>query len=307
MTIIATWNVNSVRARLPRVLEWLDEFKPDIALLQELKATDETFPRLEIEDRGYNIEIHGQKNFNGVGILSKSPIEDVTRGLPNNEDDDQARYIEGFTAGLRVASIYLPNGNPTFVEGEFQDDGSPVLHEKYEYKLRWMECLHDHMAERLTLDEAIVFGGDYNIVPTDEDVHDAEGWANDALCLPQSRNRFRRLLHLGLTDAYRVIHQEPHKYSFLGLPTRGMAERFRRPDRSSAAVAPGDGPPEGLRYRPRPARQGKGIRSHPCLVRNRMSPQLREIIRFVTLGLAFGLVWATVQFVNGQIRDFSKS
>ena len=214
MTIIATWNVNSVRARLPRVLEWLDEFKPDIALLQELKATDETFPRLEIEDRGYNIEIHGQKNFNGVGILSKSPIEDVTRGLPNNEDDDQARYIEGFTAGLRVASIYLPNGNPTFVEGEFQDDGSPVLHEKYEYKLRWMECLHDHMAERLTLDEAIVFGGDYNIVPTDEDVHDAEGWANDALCLPQSRNRFRRLLHLGLTDAYRVFHQEPHKYSF---------------------------------------------------------------------------------------------
>ena len=101
MTIIATWNVNSVRARLPRVLEWLDEFKPDVALLQELKATDETFPRLEIEDRGYNIEIHGQKNFNGVGILSKTPIEDVTRGLPCNEDDDQARYIEGFTAGLR--------------------------------------------------------------------------------------------------------------------------------------------------------------------------------------------------------------
>ena len=214
MTIIATWNVNSVRARLPRVLEWLDEFKPDVALLQELKATDETFPRLEIEDRGYNIEIHGQKNFNGVGILSKSPIEDVSRGLPNNEDDEQARYIEGFTAGIRVASIYLPNGNPTFVEGEFQDDGIPVLHEKYEYKLRWMECLHDHMAERLTLDEAIVFGGDYNIVPTDEDVHDAEGWANDALCLPQSRNRYRRLLHLGLTDAYRVIHHEPHKYSF---------------------------------------------------------------------------------------------
>jgi exodeoxyribonuclease-3 len=201
VTVIATWNVNSIRARLPRVLEWLDEFEPDVALLQELKATDETFPRLEIEDRGYNLEIHGQKNFNGVGILSKSPIEDVTRGLPGNEDDDQARYIEGFTAGFRVASIYLPNGNP-------------APGEKYDYKLRWMECLCDHMRERLKLDEAIVFGGDYNIVPTDEDVHDPEGWAHDALCLPESRNRFRRMLYLGLTDAYRVIHKEPHKYSF---------------------------------------------------------------------------------------------
>ena len=132
LTVIATWNVNSVRARLPRVLEWLDEFEPDVALLQELKATDETFPWLEIEDRGYNVEIHGQKNFNGVGILSKSPIEDITRGLPNNTDDDQARYIEAFTAGFRVASIYLPNGNP-------------APGDKYDYKLHWMECLCNHM------------------------------------------------------------------------------------------------------------------------------------------------------------------
>jgi exodeoxyribonuclease-3 len=201
VTKIATWNVNSIRARLPRVLEWLDEFKPDVALLQEIKATDETFPALEIEDRGYNVEIHGQKNFNGVAILSKSPIEDVIRGLPGNEDDDQARYIEGFTCGLRVASIYLPNGNP-------------APGEKFDYKLRWMDCLHDHMQKTLALEEATVFGGDYNVIPTEEDVYDPSAWEDDALFRLESRNRFRRLLYLGLTDAYRVIHSEPHKYSF---------------------------------------------------------------------------------------------
>lgn len=198
---IATWNVNSIRARLPRVLEWLDEFMPDVALLQEIKATDETFPALEIEDRGYNVEIHGQKNFNGVAILSKSPIEDVIRGLPSNEDDNQARYIEGFTCGLRVASIYLPNGNP-------------VPGEKFNYKLRWMDCLHEHMQKTLALEEATVFGGDYNVIPTEEDVYDSSAWVDDALFRIESRNRFRRLLYLGLTDAYRVIHSEPHKYSF---------------------------------------------------------------------------------------------
>ena len=201
MTKIATWNVNSVRARLPRVLEWLDEFQPDIALLQEIKATDETFPRLEIEDRGYNVEIHGQKNFNGVAILSKSPIEDTIRGLPDNEDDDQARYIEAFTGGLRVASIYLPNGNP-------------APGEKFDYKLRWMDCLTEHMRKTLELEEACVFGGDYNVIPTEEDVYDASAWEDDALFRLESRKKFRSMIYLGLTDAYRVIHSEPHKYSF---------------------------------------------------------------------------------------------
>tara|TARA_Y100001970_G_scaffold282096_1_gene394240 strand:- start:2362 stop:3132 length:771 start_codon:yes stop_codon:yes gene_type:complete len=201
LTIIATWNVNSVRARLPRLLEWLDEFKPDVALLQEIKATEETFPRLEIEDRGYNVEIYGQKNFNGVALLSNSPIKDVIRGLPNNAEDHQARYIEGLTAGIRVASIYLPNGNP-------------VPGDKFDYKLRWMECLCEHMQDCLTPDKAIVFGGDYNIVPTPDDVHDPESWSNDALCRPESRNYFRRMLYLGLTDAYRVFHKGPHRYTF---------------------------------------------------------------------------------------------
>ena len=201
MTIIATWNVNSVRARLPRILEWLDGFKPDIALLQELKATEETFPKIEIEELGYHIEIHGQKGFNGVGILSKKPISNVVRGLPNNEADEQARYIEGTIDDLRVASIYLPNGNP-------------APGDKFDYKIQWMEHLHDHMKRVLKEPKAVIFGGDYNIVPADEDVHDPIGWADDALCLPESRNRFRRMLYLGLTDAYRVFHQEPHKYSF---------------------------------------------------------------------------------------------
>ncbi len=201
MVKIATWNVNSIRARLPRVLEWLESFRPDVVLLQEIKATDQTFPRMEIEDLGYNVEILGQKNFNGVAILSKSPIEDVIRGLPGNEADEQARYIEGFTAGVRVASIYLPNGNP-------------APGEKFDYKIGWMECLCEHVRERLTLDEAIVFGGDYNIIPSDDDVHDAEAWAGDALCRAEARNRYRRMIHLGLTDAFRVIHSEPHRYSF---------------------------------------------------------------------------------------------
>ena len=201
MLKIATWNVNSIRARLPRVLEWLDESSPDIALLQEVKATGETFPAMEIEERGYNIEIHGQKNFNGVAILSKMPIEDPAHGLPGDSDDAQARYIEAFTGGVRIASIYALNGNP-------------APGEKFDYKLRWMERLHAHMRDRLTLDEAIVFGGDYNIVPDDRDVYDPDIWANDALCRSESRNRWRRLVHLGLTDAYRAIHDEPHKYTF---------------------------------------------------------------------------------------------
>ena len=201
MTKIATWNVNSIRARLPRVMEWLEEFSPDVALLQEIKSTEETLPRMELEDLGYNVEIHGQKSYNGVAILSRSPIEDVIRGLPGNEEDEQARYIEGFTCGVRVASIYLPNGNP-------------APGDKFDYKLSWMEHLCDHMRDRLVLDEAIVFGGDYNVIPTDDDVYDPNAWVDDALCRPESRNRLNRMINLGLTDAFRIVHDEPHRYSY---------------------------------------------------------------------------------------------
>ena len=198
---IATWNVNSVRARLPRVLEWLEAAAPDVALLQELKTTAEAFPAEPIEDRGYNVAVHGQKTYNGVAILSRSPIEDVVRGLPGGEDDPQARYVEAFTAGVRVASIYLPNGNPA--------PGG-----KFDYKLDWMERLRERMRERLALEEAAVFGGDYNVAPEDDDVHDPEAWAGDALCRPESRNRLRRMIHLGLTDAFRAACREPGKYTF---------------------------------------------------------------------------------------------
>lgn len=198
---IATWNVNSVKARLPNVVAWLAEARPDVLLLQELKCVDEAFPAAEIEELGYNVATHGQKTYNGVAILAKRPIEDVRRGLPGNDDDLQARYIEATVAGVRVASIYLPNGNP-------------APGEKYDYKLAWMDRLVPHARELLAAEETFVLGGDYNVCPTDDDVYDPVKWADDALCRPESRARFRTLLHLGLTDAFRALHPEAHQYSY---------------------------------------------------------------------------------------------
>jgi exodeoxyribonuclease-3 len=198
---IATWNVNSVRARLPNVVAWLKEAAPDIALFQEIKATEETFPRSEFEDLGYNVAIRGQKNFNGVAVLSKRPIEDIKTELPGDRSDEQARYIEVFTGDVRVASIYLPNGNP-------------APGEKFDYKLAWMERLYGHAKSLLTLDEAVVLGGDYNVIPEDIDCHDPAAWEGDALYRPESRRMYRALLHLGLTDAFRALHPETHAYTY---------------------------------------------------------------------------------------------
>jgi exodeoxyribonuclease-3 len=194
---IATWNVNSVKVRLPRLLEWLREFSPDVALLQEIKVVDDAFPAMEIGELGYNIATHGQKTYNGVAILSKHRLEDVSRGLPGDDGSDgQARYLEAFTGGVRVGCIYLPNGNP-------------APGEKYAYKLAWMDRLIAHARELLSWEEALVLGGDYNVCPDDEDVWSPAAFATDALCLPQSRNRFRQLLNLGFTDAIRAFHQGP--------------------------------------------------------------------------------------------------
>ena len=201
MIRIATFNVNSIRARLPNVTEWLKEAAPDIALLQEIKAMPETFPTEAIEDLGYNVTIVGQKSYNGVALLSKQPIEDVLEGLPGDDEDEQARYVEATTAGLRVASIYLPNGNPS--------DGP-----KYPYKLGWMERLIERAEELLSWEMPVVLGGDYNVCPTDDDVYDPVGWADDALCRPESRERFRRLIHLGYTDAFRALDGSIGAYSF---------------------------------------------------------------------------------------------
>lgn len=206
---IATWNVNSIKSRLPHVTAYLKEVSPDVLLLQELKCTEDTFPRNELDDLGYNSAFVGQKTYNGVGILSKQPIEVAHRTLPGDANDEQARYIEaviGNAGGnargtVRVASIYLPNGNP-------------IDTEKFAYKLEWMQRLIDHVRTLLTYEEAFVLGGDYNVCPTDDDVYDPEGFAGDALCHPETRARFQTLCYLGLTDALRAFHPQLGLYTF---------------------------------------------------------------------------------------------
>lgn len=198
---IATWNVNSINARIPRVTEWLSEASPDVALLQELKCVDEKFPRTEIEDLGYNIVTHGQKSYNGVAILSKHPIEDVMIGLPGDDSDEQARYIEATINTVRVASIYLPNGNP-------------YPGEKFDYKIGWMDRLIERAKYLLTLEEDFVLAGDYNVCPKDEDCYDIVRFANDALVQPELRDRFYTLLNLGLTDAFRAFTPSGRNYTY---------------------------------------------------------------------------------------------
>ena len=201
---IATFNINGIRARLGALTDWLDEFGPDVVLLQEIKCQDEVFPREPFEERGYHIETHGQKSFNGVAILSRLPLEDVTRGLPGDESDDHARWIEATVIGrrpVRLCGLYLPNGNPA---------PGP----KYDYKLSWMERLRLRAQELLALEEPALMAGDYNVIPQDEDAARPDAWRRDALALPESRAAFRRILHLGFTDAFRARKQGGGHYSF---------------------------------------------------------------------------------------------
>jgi exodeoxyribonuclease-3 len=189
---IATWNVNSVNARLETVLRWFEEARPDVACLQEIKCVDEKFPAEAFERLGYNVAVHGQKTYNGVALLSKSPLEDVTRGLPEGDGDDHARYIEAVVSGpqpVRVASIYLPNGNPPGTD-------------KFAYKLAWMGRLHRHAANLLALEEPFALLGDYNVIPEPRDAAFPANWEGDALFQPETRAAFRALKNLGLTEAY---------------------------------------------------------------------------------------------------------
>jgi exodeoxyribonuclease-3 len=201
---IATWNINGVKARIDTLLSWLKESNPDIVCLQEIKSVDEGFPRTDIEALGYNVETHGQKGFNGVAILSKIRPDEVTRGLPGDNADEQSRFMEAVfsvDAGvLRVCSIYLPNGNP-------------VDTEKYPYKLSWMERLYAFTESRLALEEPLILAGDYNVIPQPHDCWDVKVWQNDALYLPQTRQAFRRLHNLGLTDAIRTT-SDAQNYTF---------------------------------------------------------------------------------------------
>jgi len=191
---IATYNVNGIKARLPRLVEWLQETAPDVVCLQELKSSDETFPEADIRAAGYGAVWHGQKGFNGVAILAKGadPVE-IQRGLDGEPEDEHSRYIEADVAGIRVASIYLPNGNP---------QPGP----KFDYKLRWMDRLA-RRAEALLIEEVpAVLAGDYNVIPTDADVFSPRAMAMDALMQPESRAAFRRLSFQGWTDAIRTRH-----------------------------------------------------------------------------------------------------
>ena len=199
---IATFNVNGIAARLPRLLEWLESRKPDVACLQEVKCIDERFPAADIEALGYHVLVHGQKGFNGVAILSREPATEVQRGLPGDDTDEQARYLEADVNGVRIASIYLPNGNP---------QPGP----KFDYKLGWMKRLEARAALLLASETPTVLAGDYNVAPEDRDVFSMQAMANDALVQPESRAAMRRIVHQGWTEALRAVHPaDDHLYTF---------------------------------------------------------------------------------------------
>ncbi|WP_417683947.1 exodeoxyribonuclease III [Roseibium sp.] len=202
---IATWNINGVKARIETVLEWLKEAQPDVACFQEIKSIDENFPRQAIEDLGYNVETHGQKSFNGVALLSKLPLEDVQRGLPGDESDEQARYIEASVSttngAVRFGCLYLPNGNPLGTE-------------KFPYKLSWMDRLIDHAKQRLAEETPFMLLGDYNVIPDPVDAANPSAWVDDALFQPISRQKFRTLINMGMTETVRACSEAPETYTF---------------------------------------------------------------------------------------------
>jgi exodeoxyribonuclease-3 len=199
---IATYNVNGINGRLPILLRWLEESKPDVVCLQELKAPQEKFPETAIQEAGYSAIWHGQKSWNGVAILSRGgTIEEVKRVLPGDEEDSQSRYIEATVNGIRIACLYLPNGNPA---------PGPKL----DYKLGWFKRLQLHAQELLSLDMPVVMAGDYNVMPTELDVYKPERWVKDALFLPEVREAFHELTAQGWTDAIRKLYPDQVIYTF---------------------------------------------------------------------------------------------
>jgi exodeoxyribonuclease-3 len=202
---IATWNVNSIKQRLDNLTAWLAERQPDIVCLQETKCVDDSFPAEPLETLGYNVAVHGQKTFNGVAVLSKFKFDEVTPRLPGSDTDDHARFMEAVVsteAGpVRVASLYLPNGNPPATD-------------KYEYKISWMDRLIRYADQRLRLEEPFVLAGDFNVIPSELDARNPAAWVGDALFLPRTREKFRALCNLGLIDAVRAGSDSADLYTF---------------------------------------------------------------------------------------------
>jgi len=201
---IASFNINGIKARMNALTDWLGEARPDVALLQEIKSTDEAFPAGHFRDLGYNVEVHGEKSFNGVAILSKLRLEDIRKGLPGDGNDSQARWIEATVVNrraVRLCGLYLPNGNPA---------PGP----KYLYKLSWMERLKSRALQLLETEEAALMAGDFNVIPQAEDSASPETWESDALYLQETRDAFRRIVNLGFTDAFRARVQAPGHFTF---------------------------------------------------------------------------------------------
>lgn len=202
---VATWNVNSVKVRLTQLLEWLRKDNPDIVLLQEIKCTNDTFPAMEIEDLGYNLAVRGEKTYNGVAILSKFPLSDIVRELPGNAEDTRARYVEAVASlpgsAMRVASVYVPNGQTSDSD-------------KFQYKLSFLNRFHAYVQRLMMHEEALVIGGDYNIAPFDTDAHDPRAWQGSVLTHHEVRACFRRILNMGMQDAFRLCHPGLSAYSW---------------------------------------------------------------------------------------------
>lgn len=199
---IATFNVNGIKGRLPRLLEWLEETRPDVACLQEIKTGDATFPLAPIEAAGYSALFHGQRSHHGVAILSRvgQPVE-VRRGLPGDDSDVASRYLEADVGGLRIASVYLPNGNP-------------VPSPNFDYKLRWMERFIAHAQALMDSGAPVVLAGDFNVVPTNFDIYNAGSWRFDAVLQPETREKWERLMAQGWVDATRKLHPGERSYTF---------------------------------------------------------------------------------------------
>ncbi len=206
---IVTWNVNSVRARLPRLLEFLETRKPDVVCLQETKVVDDLFPREPIEALGYNIEIFGQKTYNGVALLSRMPMEEVTRGFPGDTDEDQKRVIGAIVEGVMILNLYVVNGKA-------------VGDEKYDFKLQWLEKLRQMVEESYPMTEKVVLTGDFNITFDDRDVYDPDAWRDKILCSLPEREALASIMKPGLVDAFRHFHEEDESYTWWDFRTRGF-------------------------------------------------------------------------------------